>query len=144
MENFYFQVNLINFNMLPTKLWITKTYSPTNCFVISTVTLKKKHHLQQCEDYITCFIIIFLISASNRVCRTAGSSANWQTKAEGSMHWMLSIKERWFINLYCQHLNFALLTTMVCSSFPVFKNQDHYRNLAVSFSCITIILSKNS
>lgn len=136
----------MNFNMPPTKLWITKTYSPTNCFVISTVTLKKNTSSTAVRrlHYLFYYFIFFLISASNRVCRTAGSSANWQKKAEGSMHWMLSIKERWFINLYCQHLNFALLTTMVYSSFPVFKNKDHYRNLAVSFSCITIILTKNS
>lgn len=46
-------------------------------------------------------------------------------KTEGSELWMLSIKERWFINLYCQHLNSALMAPMVCSWLLVFQTKIH-------------------
>lgn len=47
-------------------------------------------------------------------------------KAEGSTLWMLSIKERWFINLYCQHLNSALMDPKVCSWLLVFQTKTSF------------------
>lgn len=46
-------------------------------------------------------------------------------KAEGSALWMLSIKERWFINLYCQRLNSALMAPTACSRLLAFQTKTH-------------------
>lgn len=61
-------------------------------------------------------------------------------KAEGSALWMLSIKERWLINLYCQHLDFALMAPIVRSWLPVFQTKTHSAKFTLQkdnlrFSC---------
>ena len=70
-------------------------------------------------------------------------------KAEGSTLWMLSIKERRFINLYCQRLNSALMAPKACSRLPAFQTETHPAkfplwkdNLSFSWLTLKSILKK--